>query len=472
MSLSRRQFSALFGSSVLAGCSGQAPSSSAPLFGAAPSPDVIVLGAGISGLAAAHRLSAAGANVLVLEARDRIGGRAFTDSSLPDFPEFGVVQIGHSYTRVRDWSARLNLAIPDFKPGSLGSLCLHIGGETMTTDAWATSAANPLRGAERRIPPFALERSFVGKANPLSVVDGWDAEAGASVDTSIAEAMRQQGASETAIALADVSGNHNGVESTSALGPWKSSLAFRQETGSGHFDRGAQALPEAMAASLPTGALRTQAAAVGIRQSSAAVEVRLATGESVRAKSVVCTLPLPALANVAMELPSEQRKAMASVPYTRISIVQVDTEPFWDDDGLPPFMWTDSPLERLFPRLDPISGDVVGLKVFINGQGTLKTDALSDDEFADLVKTELARMRPASAGRVRVRSRQRWAEDPFSGGAYAAWSPGQVAWQRRWIREPYQRLVFAGEHCATDAPGFEGALRSGEHAADAVLKKI
>ena len=472
MSLTRRQFSALFGTSLLAGCSGQSSSRSLPVFGASASPDVIVLGAGIAGLAAAHRLSASGAKVQVLEARSRVGGRAFTDSSLADSPEFGVVQIGHSYARVREWSARMNLAIPDFKPGSLGPMCLHVGGETMAIDAWASSSVNPLNGAERRLPPFAVERSFVSKANPLTTLDGWDGAATSSVDVSIAEAMRQQGASEAAIALADVAGNHNGVETTSALGPWKSALAFRAETGSGHFAQGAQGLPLAMAAALPTDVLRTNAAAVGVTQRARGVEVRLASGQRIDAKAVVSTLPLPALANVAVELPSEQRKAMNSVPYTRISIAQVDAEPFWEDDGLPPFMWTDSPLERLFPRIDSRSGDVVGLKVFINGEGTRRSDTLNDAEFEALLASELKRMRPASEGRVRLRSRQRWAEDPFSGGAYAAWSPGKVAWQRRWIREPYKRLFFAGEHCATDAPGFEGALRSGEAAADAVLKTL
>lgn len=471
MSLTRRQFSALFGSSLLAGCAGQS-SSPAPVFGEAPSPDVVVLGAGIAGLAAAHRLNASGVSVLVLEARDRVGGRAFTDNSLSDFPEFGVVQIGHSYTRVRDWASRLDLSIPDFKAGSLGAMCLHLGGETMPVSAWVQSATNPLSGPERAIPPFALERSFVGKANPLSQIPGWDGEAGAAVDVSIAEVMRRQGASEAAIALADVAGNHNGVETTSALGPWKSALAFRDETGRGHFDRGAQGLPVAMAANLPANSLRLGAVVVGIEQRGKRVEVRLASGESVQGSAVVCTLPLPALSNVALELPAEQRRAMSSVPYTRISIAQVDSEPFWEDDGLPPFMWSDSPLERLFPRIDAMTGQVVGLKVFINGQGTLKTDALSDSDFATLLTSELTRMRPASAGRVRVRSRQRWADDPFSGGAYAAWSPGKVAWQRGWIRKPYGRLHFAGEHCATDAPGFEGALRSGERAADAVLSKL
>ena len=56
--------------------------------------DVLVLGAGLAGLAAARCLSAAGMRPLVLEARHRPGGRAYTRFDLPDRAEFGAVEVG------------------------------------------------------------------------------------------------------------------------------------------------------------------------------------------------------------------------------------------------------------------------------------------------------------------------------------------------------------------------------------------
>jgi monoamine oxidase len=51
----------------------------------------LVIGAGTAGLAAAHTLNQAGESVMVLEARDRIGGRVYTDRSFSDVPvEFGA----------------------------------------------------------------------------------------------------------------------------------------------------------------------------------------------------------------------------------------------------------------------------------------------------------------------------------------------------------------------------------------------
>ena len=52
----------------------------------AADPDVVIVGAGVAGLAAARSLMAANKNVLVVEARERIGGRAFTDSTTFGFP--------------------------------------------------------------------------------------------------------------------------------------------------------------------------------------------------------------------------------------------------------------------------------------------------------------------------------------------------------------------------------------------------
>ena len=63
----------------------------------------------------------------------------------------------------------------------------------------------------------------------------------------------------------------------------------------------------------------------------------------------------------------------------------------------------------------------------------------------------------------------KWADDPFAGGAYTVWSPGEVAAQRTALRLPAGPVRFAGVHTALDAPGMEGAVRSGERAADEII---
>lgn len=160
----------------------------------------------------------------------------------------------------------------------------------------------------------------------------------------------------------------------------------------------------------------------------------------------------------------------AEVPYTKVTVAFFDAEPFWEQDGLPPTMWTDTPMERIFARVSADGEACIGLKAFINGRGAEQVDALDEPGFEHLALSSLQRIRPASRGKVHYLGRHRWGADPFAGGAYAAWSPGKVAAQRTAVRRPAGPVLFAGEHTAVDAPGMEGAVRSGERAAEAIIK--
>jgi phytoene dehydrogenase-like protein len=76
-----------------------------------PTSDVVVIGAGIAGLVAAYNISRTGKSVQVLEARDRIGGRAWTDESLGFPVELGCMAI-HGYVEgnpVRKYARDLGL---------------------------------------------------------------------------------------------------------------------------------------------------------------------------------------------------------------------------------------------------------------------------------------------------------------------------------------------------------------------------
>ena len=75
--------------------------------------DVIIIGAGLSGLNAALILEREGLKVIVLEAQQRIGGRLWTLDELPGRPEAGGQTIGASYGRVRSMAARLGVGLVD-----------------------------------------------------------------------------------------------------------------------------------------------------------------------------------------------------------------------------------------------------------------------------------------------------------------------------------------------------------------------
>ena len=122
---------------------------------------------------------------------------------------------------------------------------------------------------------------------------------------------------------------------------------------------------------------------------------------------------------------------------------------------------------------DPGSPDAVtSCLAYVNGHSALKLAQMEEEAAIAEVTAELFRLRPSLKDALEPIYLWKWSNNPYAGGAYAYWKPGQVTAFARTIAEPHGRIHFAGEHTAQLNRGMEGAMESGERAAIEILEYL
>ena len=447
-----------------------------PAWAASDSADVIVAGAGLSGLNAALVLEDAGLSALVLEGRDRVGGKVLTFGNVPGLPEAGGQSIGSGYGRVVDAAQRSGIVLDDQLPQALKhpDIALVLDGQPIPKAAWKDSPRNPFPAPLRELMPWQYTPMAMARGNPLKSVEDWFAPKYASADVSMHQFLRAQGATEAMVDLAYDTNTSYGTSShdISAL-----MMAFveaftraqRNLKPAVYKARGGnQRIPEGMAQRLK-GGVRLNRTVTAIASDSSGVTVHTRDGGRYTARAVICALPFSTLRHVRFEpgLAGAQGQAVKTLPHQMITQIALDVrKPFWESDGLPPAMWTDSPIGRVFAIHRSADDDeVASLLVTAYGHKAAYLDRLGREGAGRFVIAEIERMRPAAKGRLRVAAQHSWALDPYAAGDWAYFAPGTVTQFMPAMFQPHGRVHFCGEQTSVGARGMEGAMESGERAA-------
>lgn len=443
--------------------------------------DVIVIGAGLSGLAAAARLQAAGKRVRVLEARERVGGRTLTVDFHGGPVDLGGQWVGPTQTRV--------LALIDEL--GLERVSQYRAGQRLVD---FDGSVRRYRGLLPKIPLFALGELGLTMARLDRLARRvprdapWRASEAARLDAiSIDEWLTGHVRSRGARAMLRIA-----TEAIFAAHPRELSLLFflhyvhcggglqrLAEVDGGaqqwKIEGGAQQLALGLSARLgpalvlgePVLAIEHDergVTVIGTRERHRAARAILAVSPAIAA-----SLELPATLSIARRALHE-RMCMGST----IKCLIAYEHAFWRARGLSGEAVSDRLRVRLTFDATSADGRLPRLVAFVFDEDARTLGSLDADARRQAILDDLALLFGPEAARPSAYVDHDWRADPFSAGCYVGLlGPGALAQVGPALREVAGRLHFAGTEAATRWVGyFEGALESGERAAQEAIEAL
>ncbi len=442
----------------------------------------MVVGAGLAGLVAAKEVLESPKTVIVVEARDRVGGRVVNGTTVDGtVVEMGGQWIGPTQDRISRLARELG--VESFPTYNDGDNIVVYGGRRRR-----------YRGAIPKLPvpvladigQAQLRLDRMAKTVPLDApwrahrASTWD---GQTVETWLRRNVRTATAREMlrlgiravfAAEAADLSLLHFLFYSHSG-GLLDRLLNVSGGAQESRLVGGSQVVATRLSERLGE-VVRLSAPARKVIQDAEGVSL-VADGLSVRARRAIVALPPVLAGRIDYEpaLPPLREQLTQKLPMgSVIKCMAVYDRPFWRDEGLTGQATSDAgPVQLTFDNSPP-SGVPGVLLAFVEGAHARELSGWAAKERRDTVVECLARYFGTRAASPSEFLDLDWATERWSGGCYGAHlAPGVLTQFGRALREPCGRLHWAGTETAMTWAGYmDGAVRSGERAAQEVLQAL
>ena len=409
--------------------------------------DAVVIGAGLAGLACAQQLIAAGRKVVVLEARQRIGGRIWTKQLQGSAIDLGASWLHGITNNPLHRLVTQELGLPVVPTNDEGQVTIGPDGQR-----WSS---------ERREQADAWLAAFVRKAEDSG-------KATESLDSLLPARLTPD---QRFTLIADV--EHE-------LGAELRTIAAHAPLGDGQELLGGDAMVPAgldrLVRHLAKGVdIRLGKVVKQIENHSNGVKVTTADSTVIDAQALCCTVPLGVLKQGRIrfdpDLPAAKAQAIERLGMGVLNkIVLLFPQRFWDNS---PWIRNDGPDAGLWPEWVDLTG-LIGRPGLMGFTAANRARALEGQPDQYIVASALGQLKrcyreqviPAPSGVLLTR----WGEDPFSLGSYSYPAVGSTPAMREELAGRWNRMVFAGEAVSSSFPAtLQGAYLSGIQAAKALL---
>ena len=445
--------------------------------------DTCVVGAGFAGLTTARRLVARGQSVVVLEARDRVGGRIWTEA-LPDGTPIdrGGAWFGPRHNAA--FSLARETGVSTYKTWVQGAHLL-VDGDRMRRYTGLIPKISPLA-----IGTIALAQLRINRMAKQVPVDApWTAKRAAEWDhRSVASLLERLGVrTDVGRALFDMAVRGlfpTDLHDTSLLhllflvrshGSIETLFSIENGAQENLVDGGAGSIARRMADDLGESVRLSSPVRTNTQRDDRVVVE--AAGASVTARHVVVTIPPALVLDIAFdpELPADRRelyRLAVAGPETKTLVVY--DEPFWRADGFSGQSAGPGSASEVTIDASPEQGTPGVLASFTFGAVATRVDALDPAERRAAVLAELVRrFGPRAGSPVSFVETAWWQQEWTRGCSFAHFPLGLLTRSGPLLREPFGRVHWAGTETATLSHGaVDGAVRSGERAAAEVLARV
>jgi monoamine oxidase len=456
------------------------------------SADAIVVGAGISGLTAARNLVAAGKSVIVLEARDRVGGRMLNhDIGGGKVTEIGAQFVGPTQDHILALAKAMG--VDTFKAYDTGDNVYYKSGQRSTfSDKLPTGAVpiDPLLDPDiikaveqldlmsQKVPVDAPWRADSAEEWDSQTLWSWFKEnqinpqvggvVSAAVEAIFGAETRDISLLFTLFYIA-ASGNESNP------GTFERNFSTSGGAQESRFVGGSQLIPLRIAAQLGS-AVRLSSPVRSIEQTSTGVTVTSDSGVY-SGQQVIVAIPPPLAGRISYAplLPPlrdqlTQRMGMG----TLMKAEAIYDEPFWRADGLTGQAVSDTgPAKTTFDNSPP-DGSPGILMGFIGGDEARKLVLMTPDQQREAALQSFANYFGDKAKTPRDFVLMNWSSEEWTRGCpVSLLSPGTLLDFGPALREPVGRIHWAGTETSTYWNGYmDGAVRAGERAAGEVLADL